>query len=203
MENVILRLDEFSKAGEDEELILKRIKSNEYLNLVRETFKSWDEVSTVEKREMFKKLIINAAAIELCTDDMVRIFIKWIAQYHEYHILIMTEIYKNPGITLGTIWDNVFAQDDQQRPRENSAKADLYRSFIHDLQLGGVIRQQRSVNDRGEFLKKPKRTRIKSEVMKSSFDDEDKQELSELGSQFIHYVLEDVVMQIASAEENE
>ncbi len=201
LRSVISRLDEYSKAGDVEELIIKRIQSAEYLGLVRETFKSWDEASTREKREMFRRLITNAAAIELCTDDMVRIFIKWIAQYHEYHILIMTEIYRNPGITLGEIWDNIFAQDGRQRPCENSAEADLYRSFIHDLQLGGVIRQQRNVNDQGQFLKKSRKSRSQSNVMKSSFDDEDEQELSELGSQFIHYVLEDVVPQISSGEE--
>ncbi len=203
LKKVISRLDEFSKAGEVEELILKRIQSKEYLNLVRETFKSWDEASTTEKREMFRRLITNAATIELCTDDMVRIFIKWIAQYHEYHILIMTEIYKNPGITLGAIWDNVFGKDGQERPRENSAEADLYRSFIHDLQLGGVIRQKREVNYKGQFLKKSRRSKSQSDVLKSSFDDEDEQELSELGGQFIHYVLEDVVSQISSGDKTE
>lgn len=199
LKEITVRLDDFCKNTEVEEMVRTRIQSPEYLTLVRETFRAWDEASTADKRDKFKKLITNAAVVELCTDDMVRIFIKWIAQYHEYHLLIMGKVYKNPGVSLGTIWDDIFAQDEKERPREDSAKADLYRTLIRDLQLGGVIRQQRDVNYDGQFVKKSTKGKSplsRSNVMKSSFDDSDELELSELGRQFVHYVLDDVVPQI-------
>ncbi len=198
LKEITKRLDDFCTNTEAEKIVLSRIQSPEYLTLVRETFRAWDEVSTFDKRDKFKKLITNAAAIELCTDDMVRIFIKWIAQYHEYHISIIGVVYKNPGISLGGIWDNVFAKEGEGRPRENSAEADLYRTLIRDLQLGGVIRQQRDVNYDGQFVKKSTKGRSSSSssVLKSSFDDDDEMELSELGGQFVLYVLEELVPRI-------
>src|SRR5208337_1055937 len=71
------RLDNFG----DE--IQERIESPEFLALVRKCFRSWDEADTQEKRQMLKKLITNAAAIRLCPDDLIRLFILWIDQYHE------------------------------------------------------------------------------------------------------------------------
>lgn len=199
LKDVVVRLDEFCTNTEIEEVVLKRIQSPEFLTLVRETFRAWDEASTLEKRDKFKKLITKAAAIELCSDDKVRIFIKWIAQYHEYHLSIIAAVHHNPGISLGAIWDNVFAQG-KGRPRENSSEADLYRTLIRDLQLGGVIRQQREVSPEGEFYKKSTRGKSsssQSSFMKSSFDDDDEMELSELGSEFVHYVLDELVPRIS------
>jgi len=192
------RLDEFCTNEQVKVIVLERIQSPEYINLVRETFKAWDEASTVDKRNYFKRLIINAAASNLCTDDMIRIFIKWIGQYHEYHIQIISAVYNNHGITLGGIWEKIFANGNE-RPRENSASADLYRTLIRDLQMGGVIRGRREVNYEGEFIKKSTRgsgRNQSSNVMKSSFDDEDDQELSELGAQFVSYVLQDLVLRL-------
>lgn len=192
LREITLRLDEFSKSSEVVEVVRERIQSPEYLTLVRETFYAWDEASTVEKQEKFKKLITNAAAIELSSDDIIRVFIKWIRDYHEYHLQVVAEIYRNPGITRGAIWDNLFGE----RPQENTAEADLYRYLIRELNLGGVIRQQRDVNAYGEFVKKKQPKRGSRETMTSAFDDEEEYELSELGSQFVHYVMEDVVPQI-------
>lgn len=200
LKEITSRLDDFCRNEDLEKVVLTRIQSAEYLSLVRETFRAWDDASTANKREKLKKLIVNAAAIELCNDDMVRIFIKWIGQYHEYHLLIIAEVYKNPGISLGAIWDNVF-NNDEERPRENSSEADLYRTLIRDLQMGGVIRQERKVNSMGEFLKKSSSKSRETTTMKSSFDNEDRMELSELGSQFIRYALEDLVPQLTDGKQ--
>lgn len=204
LKDITKRLDDFCTNTEAEKIVLNRIQSPEYLTLVRETFRAWDEASTFDKRDKFKKLITNAAAIELCTDDMIRIFIKWIAEYHEYHISIISVVYKNPGISLGSIWDQVFGKEGEGRPRENSAEADLYRTLIRDLQLGGVIRQQRDVNYAGQFVKKSTKGKssASSSVLKSSFDDDDEMELSELGGQFVRYVLEELVPRIGDGTEN-
>jgi hypothetical protein len=200
LNDFISRLDEFCTNPEVKAIVIERIQSPEYLNLVRETFRAWDEAATMDKKDKFKKLITNAAAIELCSDDMVRIFIKWISQYHEYHVQIIGLVYNSPGISPGAIWDNIFANG-RDRPRENSADADLYRTLIRDLQMGGVIRQQREVTADGQFrTKKGQRNNTPKGIMKSSFDDYDELELSELGQQFVQYVLQDLVPKLESGK---
>lgn len=200
LNDIVTRLDEFCTNTEVKAIVIERIQSPEYLNLVRETFRAWDEAATIDKKDKFKKLITNAAAIELCSDEMVRIFIKWISQYHEYHIQIIGLVYDKPGTSPGAIWDTIFAYG-KERPRENSAEADLYRTLIRDLQMGGVVRQQRDVTSDGRFrTKKGQRSNTPTGIMKSSFDDHDELELSELGQQFVRYVLQDFVPKLESGK---
>lgn len=186
----------FEGLGEE---IQKRIESPEYLVLVRSAFRSWDEAETAEKREYIKRLISNAGATTLCPDDLVRLFINWINNYHESHFAVIKEIYKNPGITRGEIWDKVH----NERPREDSSEADLFRYLIRDLSLGGVIRQEKEIDADGSFLKKrPIRTSkgSASHVMESAFEDTKPFVLTELGKEFIHYVLNDVVQRVEGGE---
>jgi hypothetical protein len=128
----------------------ERLESPEYLNLVKRCFRSWDEADTQEKKQMLKKLITNAGAIRLCDDDLVRLFIAWIDQYHESHFSVIKEIYKHPGITRARIWDSIHGA----RPREDSPEADLFRYLIRDLSTGGVIRQERETDGLGNFYKR-------------------------------------------------
>jgi len=83
--------------------------------------------------------------------------------------------------------------------REDSADADLFSLVVSDLSLGRVIRQHRETTAEGTFLKKA-RTHVPkghgSRTMKSRLDDTDAYELTELGSQFVHYVMTDVVPRI-------
>jgi hypothetical protein len=193
LQDVYARLDNFG----DE--IKERINSQEYLSLVRSAFRSWDEAETEEKRKMIKMLITNAGAIKLCSDDVIRLFIKWINEYHELHFAVIKEVYTHPGTTRGQIWDSIYGQ----RPADNSAEADLFKYLMHELQLGEVIRNERRVTGRGEYLRdiKPKGIRYSnngSQTMQSPFDDTKPQELTELGKQFISYVLNDVVTRIGS-----
>lgn len=185
------RLDQFGDS------IQKRIESPEFLALVRSGFRSWDSAATEDKRSMLKKLIMNAGAISLCPDDLVRLFITWIDQYHEAHFMVIREIYKNPGVTRGAIWDTLNAE----RPREDSAEADLFRFLIRDLSVGGVIRQARDTDMDGRFIRQSTRGRSRfpsSHVMESAFEDSKPYVLTELGTQFVHYVMEDVVPRIDS-----
>jgi hypothetical protein len=46
---------------------------------------------------MLKKLITNAGAVKLCSDDLVRLFILWIDQYHGVHLAVIKEVYRDPG----------------------------------------------------------------------------------------------------------
>lgn len=186
------RLDEF---GEE---IKVRLESQEYLTLVRKTFHSWDQADTDEKRKMYQKLITNAAAITLSPDDLIRLFINWLDVYHEAHFIVIKAIYKHTGITRAQIWDSFH----DARPREDSAEADLFRYLIRDLSTGGVIRQERDTNVYGQFIKKTPARASKyggsqvSKTMESAFEDSKSYELTELGKQFVHYVMEEVVTQI-------
>jgi hypothetical protein len=85
--------------------------------------------------------------------------------------------------------------------REDSAEADLFKLLIHDLSTGHVIRQHRQVDYYGNFIKSApkKRAGTVSQVMASAFDDEKQYELTELGKQFVHYTMNEIVPRIGSS----
>lgn len=198
LQEILGRLDTFGEQAQ------KRLQDPEYLALVRQAFQAWDNAETQDKRTLLKKLITNAGAVTLAEDTVVRLFIAWVDQYHESHFAVIREVHKKRGITRAEIWDNLNpTQRPPNRPRENSAQADLFRYLISDLTMGRVIRQQREVNYAGEFLKKSTKG-IKrsppSDTMESSFEDEDGYELSELGAMFVRYVLEDATPQLTEGD---
>jgi hypothetical protein len=176
----------FESLGPD---IDQRIQSQEYLALVRQAFRVWDQAETEEKRNFVANVVSNAAGTRVCSDDVVRLFITWLELYHEAHFAVIREIHQNPGSTRFDIWSGVYGDGDL--PREDSAEADLYRMLIRDLSTGGVIRQARDTNEAGEFKRKrpAKRRRSPPSTLKSAFDDEDQYVLTELGKQFVHYTL--------------
>lgn len=187
-------LDRAEELGPEAET---RLESEPFLAVVRKGFRVWDTADTREKRDYVRRLIANAAGTKLCGDDVVRLFIEWIAFYHEVHFAVIRAIYRAPGSTRHEIWMEIYGE----RVREDSAEADLFRLVIHDLSTGRVIRQHRDRTAAGEFLRRPRRPPQKarhSTVMKSSFDDEEPYELSELGAQFVHYVMTDIVPRIES-----
>lgn len=179
------RLDE---SGED---VLERMESEEYLTLVRKGFKEWDNAETFQKKEYIRKLLTNACATNISTDDLIQLFIDWLRTYHETHFLVIQEIYKNSGITRGEIWNNL----NGAYAREDSMEADLYKLLIRDLSTGGIIRQHREVDNWGNFKKNPKRS-SKSGTLTSAFDNEKQYELTELGKKFVHYTMEEVVTKL-------
>jgi len=174
----------------------QRVQEDDYLSLVKKGFRVWDSSETDDKKELIQFLLKNAAGTSVTSDDIVRLFIDWIDRYHEAHFGIIRAIYMNPGISLLGIWREMGNTD--EIPRENSSSADLYRMLIHDLTTGRVLRQEREINSLGQFMKKSRRSQRAptSDVMKSSFDNTDRYELSELGQEFVHYVLQDVVSRI-------
>lgn len=185
---ILTRIDGF---GEE---IQERIESPHYLSLVRQGFREWDQSETQEKRDFIRRLLTNAGATALCPDDLVRLFLNWINVYHEAHFLVIKEIYQNKGISRGGIWDRIHGD----RPREDSAEADLFKLLIRDLSMGSVIRQHRPTNAHGQYRTQPakKRSKSSSGVLKSAFDDAEPYELTELGEQFVHYTMEDVVQRV-------
>jgi hypothetical protein len=169
----------------------ERIQSEEYLALVRRAFRAWDRADTDQKRKYVSNLVSNAAGTRLCSDDVIRLFIDWLDSYHEAHFAVIQHIYKHQGDTRYDIWTAIYGE----LPREDSAEADLFRMLIRDLSTGGVIRQERDVNWQGQFVKKQRLQRRPSgsNVLESSFEDTKPYVLTELGRQFVHYTMNEVV----------
>jgi len=180
------------------ERINQRIESEEYLGLVRKTFKKWDEAETLEKRDMLRKLITNAGGITVVQDDWVRMFLDWIEQYHELHFSIIAQIHQNPNITRKAMWMNIKGSI----PKDNSAEADMFKLLIDDLTRGRVIRQKREANSQGQFYKKQRRESRSSDFMESPFDDEDQYVLTELGTGFVQYVMNELTPQIEGSHQS-
>jgi hypothetical protein len=189
LEQIVGRLVGF---GQDVE---ERITSEQYLTLVRKTFREWDEADTEEKRRLLVQLITNAAGTRIVSDDIVRLFLDWIDAYHEAHFAVIREIHKNQGPTRYDIWVAVYGEP---VPRDDSAEADLFRMLIRDLSMGGVIRQPRESDYSGRFMKKTRSPRraAGSATMESAFEDTKQYVLTELGSHFVHYTMTELVARL-------
>lgn len=177
-------IDRFASIGAE---VDERIQTPEYLALVRQAFRAWDNAETEEKRTFVANLVANCAGTRVCSDDVVRLFISWLSIYHEAHFAVIRELHQNPGSTRFDIWTAIYGE----LPREDSAEADLYRMLIRDLSTGGVLRQARDTTEAGEFLRRrPQRRRGPApSTMESSFEDSKPYVLTELGKQFVHYTL--------------
>lgn len=178
--------------------VVTRITSEEYLTLVRKTFREWDVADTEEKRRLLVQLITNAAGTRIVSDDILRLFLDWVDAYHEAHFAVIREIYKNQGPTRYDIWVAVYGEP---VPRDNSAEADLFRMLIRDLSTGGVIRQPRESDLSGKFMKQRRAPRRvgSSNTMESAFEDSKQYVLTELGSQFVHYTMTELVQRLNPA----
>jgi len=168
---IVTRLDSF---GDEVE---RRITSDQYLTLVRKTFRQWDEADTEEKRKLLVQLIMNAGGTRIVSDDIVRLFLDWIELYHEIHFAVIREIYnkRNDPPTRYDIWSGIYGEP---VPKDNSAEADLFRMLIRDLSTGGVIRQPRETDYDGRFKKRvrpprrpsrPVRWNLRSKTRKRMF----------------------------------
>jgi len=192
VDEIVQRFEDLGPAADE------RIEDPGYLMLVEQAFRTWDKAATDEKRSLIKNTLSNAAGTSLCPDDLIRLFIEWIDYYHEAHFAVIRQIYKQPGITRGEIWERIYG-----RPvRENSAEADLFKLLIRDLSTGSVIRQHRETTGTGEFIRKqrPATRGRAAPLMKSAFDSQEPYELTELGKQFVHYAMTDVVPRIAGGD---
>ena len=170
-----------------------RLEDPKFLTLVEKAFQGWDRATTDEKRDYIRRLVANAAASSLCDDDLVRLFLDWIDRYDETHFNVIKAIYNQNGISRRSIWLKIHPTI----PRDNSSEADLFKLLIHDLTLGHVIRQMRETTMTGQFVTKPRGGRkTASGTMQSPFDAEKPYELTQLGMQFVHYVMNEVAPQI-------
>ena len=191
-------MEVMSRLNLQDEEIEKRIESPEYLKLVKKAFRDWSAAESEEKRVLIRNLLSNAAASKITTDDVVALFIQWIADYSEAHFKVVRDIYTNPGATRSEIWSRI----NGAVVREDSAEADLFKLIIYDLSTGHVIRQHREKDYYGNFVKTPNRTpSSQSNRMTSAFDDGKQYELTELGKQFVHYTMNEIVPRIAAANQ--
>lgn len=180
-----------------DEQIAKRIESKEYQSLLKKTFREWSGAESEEKRVYIRNILSNAAASNITSDDVVRLFIDWLKMYSEMHFQVIAAVYNSAGISRGSIWKKI----GKEPVREDSAEAGLYRLLIRDLNLGGIIRQHRKKDAMGNFLKKVTQKRATSthtgpKQLESAFDENDMYELSELGQQFVHYAMTDLPLKI-------
>jgi hypothetical protein len=190
---------QFETLGEG---IEARLQSEEYLGIVRKAFRIWDEADTREKRRYSANLVTNSASTRVCADDVVRLFLDWIDLYHESHFAVIREIFQNPGATRFEVWSTLWGD----LPREDSAEADLFKLLIRDLSTGGVIRQERDVNALGQFVRKtPVRRRRGNSptTIDSAFEDTKPYVLTEMGNQFVHYTMNEVVGRIGGSSGRE
>lgn len=184
--------DRFESLGEE---IDERVASADYLDIVREAFRVWDEAATEEKREYVKNLLMNAGGSSITSDDVVRLFVGWIERFHELHFAVIREVYKEPGVTRFEMWDRIHGR----LPREDSAEADLFRMLIYDLNTARVIRQARETTPDGRFIRRTsavKRSQAAT-TLESSFEDTKPYVLTALGNQFVHYTMNELVRRIA------
>jgi hypothetical protein len=174
-----------------------RLNSDEFLGLARKGFRVWDRSETKDKRELIRKLLTNAACSRLVSDDFVHRFIEWIDSYNELHFRVVRCVYKTPEITRAGIWREIRGI----AVREDSADADLFKLLIRDLSTGGVIRQYRATDAHGNFQRKSRAPsgRGSTSMTKSAFDDDEPYVLTELGKDFVSYVLSDVVRRLPNA----
>lgn len=162
----------------------ERVGSDSYLALVRSAFRAWDRAESDEKRTLVANLLTHAASSRVCSDDVVRLFVDWLDQYHEIHFSLIREIYGNPGATRLQLWLRLYGAP----VREDSAEADLFRLMVRDLSTGGVIRQVRETTREGYFLRR-RSPPASTQTLESAFEDTRPYVLTELGRQFVHYTM--------------
>ncbi len=195
-------IDIMSRLDLQDETISKRVESEEYQSLVKKTFREWAATESKEKRIYIRNILSNAAATQVSSDDVVRMYIDWIRQYSEMHFQVIGAIYNSDGITRGEIWRKI----GKGQVREDSADADLYKLLFRDLSTGGIIRQHREVDGFGNFIPKQTQRRQKGSGPKppvSAFDEKEGYDLTGLGRQFVHYAMTELPPKIEFKPEDE
>lgn len=186
---MMLRLEQLGPQAEE------RLHDESYLGLVKYGFRVWDEAGTRSKRERVRQTLTNAAGSRICSDDVVRLFLLWLSSYDDLHMRVVKVVYENPGATRAFIWEQIHGEE----VRENSAEADLFKLMIGELSIGRVIRQHRETTADGRFLAKRVTTRrAKKLTLESAFEDNKPYELTQLGTQFVHYAMTELVPRLGA-----
>lgn len=169
---------------------------------MKKAFRNWQNIDSESKRQKIRNILSNAAATNLADDEVIRLFLDWMDRYSDFHFAVISEIHNNGPIGRADIWDNL-----GKRPaREDSAEADLFKLLIGDLSMGRVICQQRPTDGYGNFIEKPRvgtnrPKALASQTMKSAFDNNELYVLTELGTQFVHYAMNELVPRVTFNED--
>jgi hypothetical protein len=178
-----------------DEKVAERMESPAYQSLLRKAFREWSSAESEAKRQYVRNILSNAAATDLVTDDVIKMYLDWLKTYSEFHFQVISAVYNNSGITRGGIWTKL----GRTPVREDSADADLYKLLIRDLSTGGIIRQHVERDYYGSPIRKTPDRRPKGSGPKppvSAFDDNEQYELTGLGQQFVHYAMTDLPLKI-------
>jgi hypothetical protein len=197
---VLLRRDTNWLIGRIEELGDEAIVSAqrpEFLTLVRKAFMAWDRADSDSKRHYLVQLLVNHAGAPLTDDDVVRLFVDWIDRFDESHFRILRSVYRHRPANKLIAGRELFGA---QLPVDASAKAGLFRELWRELNMGSLVRDARAIEG-GRFRRKetsrtPRGAR--SPYLDPTFD-EDEVELTELGSEFVQYVLGDQIRRLGPA----
>lgn len=180
----------------ENEKIATRIESPQYQSLIKKAFRDWAGAESEEKRKWVRNILSNAAATDMTSDDVVRLFIDWMKIYSEMHFNVIAAVYNSTGITRATIWTKI----GKVQTREDSPEAGLYKLLIRDLNIGGIIRQHREKDYYGNFMSKTQKKASPRgsgpKPLESAFNNEDQYELTELGQQFVHYAMTELPLKI-------
>jgi hypothetical protein len=179
-----------------DDAIRERISSPEYLGLIKQVYRDWSAGDSEKKRIYLRNLLANAAESRLTSDSVISLFIKWMNEFSELHLDVISLTYKNKGITRYDMWQELYGE----RVREDSPEADLFKLVIDNLSMGHIIRQERLTDYYGNFLKSAPSRKNRSPVMKSAFDNEKGYELTGVGTQFVHYTMNEIVPKIENKE---
>ena len=155
-----------------DEQIADRVSSSEYQTLLRKAFREWAAAESEVKRVIARNILANAAASQIVSDDVVRMFLDWPKTYSELHFEVIGKVYNNAGITRAGIWRAI----GRERTREDAPEPDLFKLLIRDLSTGSIIRQHRETDYHGNFIPAKKQARPRgtgTAPPTSTFDDED------------------------------
>lgn len=176
--------------------IAERMDSKAYQSILKKAFREWSAAESDAKREYVRNILANAAATEIVSDDVIKMFLDWLKAYSELHFRVISTVYNEGGITRGEIWRKL----DKPAVREDSADADLFKLVIRDLSMGGIIRQHVERDPySGLAIRKQANPRSRGSGPKpstSAFDQIEGYELTELGRQFVHYAMTDLPVRI-------
>lgn len=76
-----------------DDAISERVESKEYQSLVKKTFREWAGAESEEKRVFIRNILSNAAASQVSSDDVVRLYIDWLTKYSEMHFQVIGAVY--------------------------------------------------------------------------------------------------------------
>ncbi len=177
--------------------VSNRVTSEAYQSIVKKAFREWAGVESEKKRIFIRNILTNSAIVSptSSSDDVVKLFLDWINQYSEFHFSVISTLFNSDGKSRWQIWNDLGRDE---KVREDSADADLYKLLFRDLSTGGIIRQKRATDYQGNFIKQShtgKRGTV-SNKMESAFEQSKLYELTEIGKQFIHYAQNEIVPKI-------